>query len=89
VASDTPSIAKAASHCAGKKRQILEVFRSAGNDPEVGGGVIDHGRDHAAEAEVKAHLHHHQDHRKNDTHERRDKAKTILEEISRCEGKNE
>jgi hypothetical protein len=51
--------------------------------------VIDHGRDHAAEAKIEAHLHHDQHHRNNDAHERGDKAQPILEEISPCQRKNE
>ena len=40
------------SHTGVEKREVLEVFRSARNDPEIGGCMIDHGCDHAAEAEV-------------------------------------
>src|ERR1019366_1094982 len=80
---------EAVSHSGVEKREILEVIRSARNDPEVGRGVIDHSCDHAAEAEVKAHLHHHQHHRKNDAHEGGDKAKPILEKISQRKRKNE
>ena len=85
-----------------QEREILETLRAIRNDPEVGRGVIDHGRHHAAEAEVgrsdeergvrvqrAPHLHHHQEHRKHDADERSDKAKPILEKISRCERKNE
>jgi hypothetical protein len=80
---------EAVSHCGVEKREILEVIRSPRNDPEVGRGVIDHSCDHAAEAKVKACLHHHQHHRKNDAHEGGDKAKPILEKISQRKRKNE
>jgi hypothetical protein len=60
---------EAVSHAGVEKREILEVFRPGRNDPEVGRCVIDHRRDHTAEAEVKAHLHQHQYDRKNDAHE--------------------
>ena len=31
-----------------------------GDHPEIGGGMVDHRRDHTAEAEIEAHLHHDQ-----------------------------
>ncbi len=64
---------------------ILEAFGALAHDPQIGVGVIDHCRHHAAEAEIEAHLHHDQHDRKHDADRRGGKAKAVLEQVARGE----
>ena len=40
--------------------QVREAGGAFGDHPEIGGGMVDHRRDHTSEAEIEAHLHHDQ-----------------------------
>ncbi len=68
-----------------EERGILEALGAVAHDPEIGVGMVDHPRDHLAEAEIEAHLHHHQHDGKDDADHGRDEAQPVMKQIARGE----
>jgi len=72
-----------------QKRRVLEALGSGRHDPQIGRGVVDHGRDHLPEAQVQAHLHHHQNDGEDDADHRGDETEPVVEQIAKCEREDE
>ena len=67
---------------AGEQGRVVEALGAVGHDPQVGGHVVEHGRDAVLGAEVEAELHGHQDHGEDDADQGDGEAQPVVEEVA-------
>jgi len=63
--------------------RLLEVLGAVGHDPKVAIGLVDHGDDHAARAQIETELHGHQHNGEQDPDQRHHQADAVMEQVTK------